>query len=149
MSTREFCRPDPEELLRKIEAEEAQARRGRLKIFLGYAPHVGKSFRMFDEGRRRAERGQDVIAGAMQSKGSEELAPLLANFEVIPLARRSEVSLAAPRADPSFFGAFLPAERRIDEKSFEAHWQVLDLNRSFGQHWQQDAQRNRSGMSRC
>lgn len=86
MSTREFCRPDPEELLRKIEAEEAQARRGRLKIFLGYAPRVGKSFRMFDEGRRRAERGQDVIVGGMQSKGSEDLAPLLAKFEVIPLA---------------------------------------------------------------
>ena len=64
MSTREFCRPDPEELLRKIEAEEAQALRGRLKIFLGYAPRVGKSFRMFDEGRRRAERGQDVVVGA-------------------------------------------------------------------------------------
>jgi two-component system sensor histidine kinase KdpD len=86
MSTREFCRPDPEELLRKIEAEEAQARRGRLKIFLGYAPRVGKSFRMFDEGRRRAERGQDVVVGAVQSKGSEDLTPLLAKFEVIPLA---------------------------------------------------------------
>lgn len=84
MSTREFCRPDPEELLRKIEAEEAQARRGRLKIFLGYAPRVGKSFRMFDEGRRRAERGQDVIVGALQSKGAEDLAPLLTKFEVIP-----------------------------------------------------------------
>jgi two-component system sensor histidine kinase KdpD len=86
MSTREFCRPDPEELLRKIEAEEAQARRGRLKIFLGYAPRVGKSFRMFDEGRRRAERKQDVVVGALQSKGADDLTPLLANFEVIPLA---------------------------------------------------------------
>jgi two-component system sensor histidine kinase KdpD len=83
MSTREFCRPDPEELLRKIEAEEAQSHRGRLKIFLGYAPRVGKSFRMFDEGRRRAERGQDVVVGAVQTKGVDDLAPLLANFEVI------------------------------------------------------------------
>jgi two-component system sensor histidine kinase KdpD len=86
MATREFCRPDPEELLRKIEAEEAQARRGRLKIFLGYAPRVGKSFRMFDEGRRRAERGQDVVVGAVQIKGSEDLAPLLTHFEIIPFA---------------------------------------------------------------
>src|ERR1700722_1714883 len=95
MATREFCRPDPEELLRKIEAEEAQARRGRLKIFLGYAPRVGKSFRMFDEGPRRAERGQDVIVGAMQSKGSEELAPLLVNFEIIPLAASGGIDVDA------------------------------------------------------
>lgn len=63
------------------------------------------------------------------------------SLELIPLARRTEASLSAPWPDPSFFGAFLPAQRRVDEKSFEAHWQVLDLNRSFGQHWQQDAQR--------
>ena len=95
MSTREFCRPDPEELLRKIEAEEAQARRGRLKIFLGYAPRVGKSFRMFDEGRRRAERGQDVVVGALQIKGAEDLAPLLAKFEVIPLAEGGAIDVDA------------------------------------------------------
>ena len=40
--------------------------RGRLKVFLGYASGVGKSFRMLDEGRRRRERGQDVVAGALQ-----------------------------------------------------------------------------------
>jgi len=64
------------------------------------------------------------------------------SLELMPLARRTEVSLSAPWPDPSFFGAFLPAERRVDAKTFEAHWQVLDLNRSFGQHWQQDAQHN-------
>ena len=63
------------------------------------------------------------------------------SLEFLPLARRTEASLSAPWADPSFFGAFLPAERRVDAKSFAAQWQVLDLNRNFGQHWQQDAQR--------
>ena len=42
------ARPSPEELLRRIEAEERQAARGRLKIFLGYASRVGKSYRMLD-----------------------------------------------------------------------------------------------------
>jgi len=60
------------------------------------------------------------------------------SLELLPLARRTEASLSAPWADPSFFGAFLPAERHIDAKSFSAQWQVLDLNRNFGQHWQQD-----------
>lgn len=77
-------KPSPEELLRRVEAEESHARRGRLKIFLGYASGVGKSFRMLDEGRRRKMRGQDVVVGAVQPETSAEIRELLANFEVIP-----------------------------------------------------------------
>jgi inner membrane protein len=62
-------------------------------------------------------------------------------IEFLPLARRTEVAAAAPWPDPSFDGSFLPAERTIDAKGFEARWQVLDLNRPFGQHWQQDTER--------
>ena len=58
--------------------------RGRLKVFLGYASGVGKSFRMLDEGRRRRERGQDVVVGALQSKIPPDIEPLLASLEVIP-----------------------------------------------------------------
>lgn len=60
-------RPSPEALLKRVEAEERHARRGKLKVFLGYASGVGKSARMFDEGRRRKARGQDVVVGAYQS----------------------------------------------------------------------------------
>ncbi|HYA17788.1 MAG TPA: hypothetical protein VEF06_09995 [Bryobacteraceae bacterium] len=81
----EYSRPDPEALLRQIQEQEAHEARGRLKIFLGYAPRVGKSQRMFDEGRRRKKRGQDVVAGAIQSRGSEELDALIREFEVIPM----------------------------------------------------------------
>ncbi len=77
-------RPDPEELLRQIQAKEAHDSRGRLKIFLGYAPRVGKSLRMFDEGRRRHARGQDVVIGAIQPRGAEDLKELIGEFEVIP-----------------------------------------------------------------
>jgi len=62
------------------------------------------------------------------------------SMQLLPLARRTEVALSAPWPDPSFDGAFLPAERHVDAKGFEAQWQVLDLNRNFGQHWQQDSQ---------
>src|SRR6516162_956529 len=58
---------------------------GRLKLFLGYASGVGKSFRMFDEGRRRKERGQDVVVGAVQGKITAEIEPTLAALEVIPM----------------------------------------------------------------
>jgi two-component system, OmpR family, sensor histidine kinase KdpD len=77
-------RPTPEQLLRQVEAEERGARRGRLKIFLGYASGVGKSFRMFDEGRRRKLRGQNVVVAATQPIASSETSDLLKNFEVIP-----------------------------------------------------------------
>ena len=87
MASKEFCRPNPEELLRQIEAQEADETRGRLKIFLGYAPRVGKSLRMFDEGRRRKKRGQDVVISAIQTKGSKDLEAYLPEFEVIPPLR--------------------------------------------------------------
>jgi len=60
------------------------------------------------------------------------------DLNLLPLARRTQVSLSAPWPDPSFRGAFLPAERHVDAQGFKAKWQVLDLNRSFGQHWSQD-----------
>jgi len=58
--------------------------RGRLKVFLGYASGVGKSFRMFDEGRRRHDRGQDVVVGALQPKVPAEIRPVLSSLEIIP-----------------------------------------------------------------
>ena len=77
-------RRDPERLLAEITREERRSRMGRLKIFLGYASGVGKSARMFDEGRRRLIRGEDVIVGAIQSRYSPEIAALLSTFEEIP-----------------------------------------------------------------
>jgi len=66
-----------------------------------------------------------------------------ASLQFLPLARRTEASLAAPWPHPSFAGAFLPAEHKLDAQGFDAHWQVLDLNRSYGQHWLEDAARRR------
>jgi two-component system sensor histidine kinase KdpD len=77
-------RPDPEQLLRQLQAEEQFYRRGRLKIFLGYAGGVGKSFRMLDEARRRRARGEDVVVGAIQPKVSAEVDALLQRMQLIP-----------------------------------------------------------------
>jgi two-component system sensor histidine kinase KdpD len=83
-------RRTPDELLQQALAEEAYERRGKLKVFLGYASGVGKSFRMLDEGRRRRERGQDVIVGATQLKTPPEVESLLNTLEVIPLKNVEE-----------------------------------------------------------
>lgn len=85
MGASSLRRPDPEQLLRRVEAAEAHEHSGRLKIFLGYASGVGKSFRMIDEGRRRRERGQDVVVGAIQPDINAAIARLLQQIEIIPL----------------------------------------------------------------
>jgi two-component system, OmpR family, sensor histidine kinase KdpD len=65
--------------------ERLTTKRGYLKVFLGYASGAGKSFRMLDEARRRQERGQDVVVGAIQPQVPREVEPLLGKLEVIPL----------------------------------------------------------------
>jgi len=78
-------RPTPEQLLKQVELEERRARRGRLKVFLGYAGGVGKSFQMLDEGRRRRERGQDVVVCALQSEYPPEVQAIVEKLEIIPM----------------------------------------------------------------
>src|SRR3989442_15666647 len=83
MADTEHRRPSPEQLLQQVEDEQRRATRGRLKIFLGYASGVGKSFRMFDEGRRRRERGEDVVVAAVQPEMSNDVAKVAAQLEMI------------------------------------------------------------------
>ena len=85
MSTVADRRPTPEQLLHRVESEEEFQGRGRLKVFLGYASGVGKSFRMLDEGRRRHERGQDVVVGAIQPKLTADVQHAIASLQVIPI----------------------------------------------------------------
>ncbi len=61
-----------------------------------------------------------------------------AMLQFLPLARVTEASLTGAWPDPSFGGAFLPASREADARGFRANWQVLDLNRPFGQQWRED-----------
>ena len=85
--TRDYPREgqrDPDALLRQIEAAEQAEHRGQLKIFLGYASGVGKSFRLLDEGRRRRERGEDVVVAATQAHSSPEVQQIVCRLEVIP-----------------------------------------------------------------
>jgi two-component system sensor histidine kinase KdpD len=90
MRLSELPRPTPERLLQQVQAEENKRWGAKLKIFLGYAPGVGKSYRMLDEARRRHERDEDVVVGAVQGQHSEEVQCLLQKLEVIPLLQTPE-----------------------------------------------------------
>jgi two-component system, OmpR family, sensor histidine kinase KdpD len=88
-------RPDPGELLRRVQAGERRESGGRLKVFLGYAPRVGKSLRMFDEGRRRKVRGQDVVVAALQAPLSSEIQAVVDCLEVVPQSDEGAIDLVA------------------------------------------------------
>ena len=83
MTQDEPRRPDPEALL----AAANKARRGRLKVFLGMAPGVGKTYEMLRAGRRRKADGDDVLIGVVETHGRRETEALLRGMEVLP--RRS------------------------------------------------------------
>ncbi len=73
-------RPDPEAFLRQA----AQEGRGRLKIFLGAAPGVGKTYEMLTDGKQRLKAGVDVVVGVVETHGRRETEALVTGHEVIP-----------------------------------------------------------------
>jgi len=73
-------RPDPEALLRQASQES----RGRLKIFLGAAPGVGKTYEMLSDGAARRREGVDVVIGVVETHGRAETKALVRGLELIP-----------------------------------------------------------------
>ncbi|WP_045558253.1 sensor histidine kinase [Streptomyces sp. FxanaA7] len=65
----------------------SDVRSGRLKVYLGAAPGVGKTYRMLDEGRRRAERGADVVVAFAECHGRPRTEAMLGGLETVPRAR--------------------------------------------------------------
>ncbi|HEU5467302.1 MAG TPA: sensor histidine kinase KdpD [Gemmatimonadales bacterium] len=80
-------RPDPESLLARARAEERRVGRGRLKIFFGASPGVGKTYAMLEEARAKKREGVDVVVGLVETHGRRETAALLGGLDV--LARRA------------------------------------------------------------
>src|SRR5215510_7646069 len=77
-------RPNPDELLNRVQAEEAEARRGKLKIFFGYAAGVGKTYAMLEAARREKSEGVDVVVGYVEPHGRPETEALLQGLEILP-----------------------------------------------------------------
>jgi two-component system, OmpR family, sensor histidine kinase KdpD len=75
-------RPDPDALLASL--AESEATGGRLKIFLGSAPGVGKTYEMLVQARRRLAEGTDVVAGIIETHGRAETAAQVAGLTLLP-----------------------------------------------------------------
>jgi two-component system, OmpR family, sensor histidine kinase KdpD len=77
-------RPDPDALLKRISAEAVRERRAKLKIFFGFAPGVGKTYRMLQVARELVDQKVDVLVGAVETHGRYDTGALLLGFEVLP-----------------------------------------------------------------
>src|SRR5215468_2945491 len=75
-------RPSPEALLEVARREERRS--GRLKIFVGAAPGVGKTYEMLQQARARKRDGYDIVVGVVETHGRQETEALLEGLEVIP-----------------------------------------------------------------
>ena len=77
-------RPDPEALLAQVREAERRAGRGRMKIFFGASPGVGKTYAMLEEASAKGREGGDVVVGIVETHGRPETAALLAGLEALP-----------------------------------------------------------------
>ncbi len=104
-------RPSPDALLKSIQ----QDRRGRLKIFLGAAPGVGKTFEMLSAAHEKLREGIDVVAGVVETHGRAETEALLAGLPVLP---RRQITYKGRTLDEMDLDAILarkPALVLVDE----------------------------------
>ncbi len=83
MSTADHDRPPPEQFLALIRRQQ----RGRLKVYLGFAPGVGKTYEMLQEGHRLRRQGVDVVVGFVETHGRAETASLVEGLEQVPRQR--------------------------------------------------------------
>ena len=84
MPTLSEQRPDPDLLLAKVKREEAEARRGKLRIYFGSSAGVGKTYAMLSTARKLKLDGRDVVIGVVETHGRAETAALLADMELLP-----------------------------------------------------------------
>src|SRR5215813_7165128 len=78
-------RPSPEALLEAARREERQS--GQLKIFVGAAPGVGKTYEMLQQARARKLDGYDIVVGVVETHGRKETQALLEGLEIVPRRR--------------------------------------------------------------
>jgi len=133
-------RPDPDVLLAKLKREEKPAR-GRLRIYLGMAPGVGKTYAMLNEGRRRVERrSADIVVGFVETYGRPKTLAALEGLEVIPRKQVTYRGVTLEEMDTDAVIARRPDVALVDElahtnapgSKHEKRWQDVEEIRDRG-----------------
>jgi two-component system sensor histidine kinase KdpD len=107
-------RPSPDALLARI-ARSERGHAGRLKVFLGMAPGVGKTYSMLEAARLRAMSGEDVVVGVAETHGRTETAELLLGLEIVPRRRIEYRDTVIEEMDIDALVARRPALALVDE----------------------------------
>lgn len=136
--TSEYGRPTAEQMLERVRVVDRAQGKAWLRVYLGYAPGVGKTYAMLHEGQRRAERGTDVVVGLVETYNRPHTVAAIGDLEVLPrrripyrealveemdveaiIARRPQVVLIDELAHPNVPGS-------VHEKRYQDVIQVRD-----------------------
>jgi two-component system sensor histidine kinase KdpD len=134
-------RPSAEEMLARVRQDRADGR-GRLRIYLGMAPGVGKTYRMLEEGHRRADRGTDVAVGFVETHGRSVVGALTEGLEVIPRRRIDYRGVVVEEMDTDAILARDPTVALVDELAHTnvpgseraKRWEDVEALRQSGIH---------------
>ena len=111
MSTGGDNRPRPEQFLTLIREQQ----RGRLKVYLGFAPGVGKTYEMLQEGQRLKRQGVDVVIGIVETHGRAETAAQIGDLEQVPRRRIEYHGVVLEEMDLDAVLARRPTVALVDE----------------------------------
>ncbi len=134
-------RPTGDEMLARVRADQPEGR-GRLRVYLGMAPGVGKTYRMLEEAHRRHDRGADVVVGFVETYGRRNTAALLDGLEIVPRARIEYHGVVVEEMDTDAVIARRPSIALVDELAHtnvpgsprEKRWQDIELILDAGIH---------------
>lgn len=134
-------RPTGDEMLARIRAETTTAR-GRLRIYLGMAPGVGKTYKMLDEGHRRLARGTDLVVGFVEPHGRPHTIELLGGLEIVPRRRIEYRGVVVEEMDTGSVIERAPTVALIDELAHTnvpgsaraKRWEDVEVIRDAGIH---------------
>ena len=135
----ESGRPTGNQMLARLAAER-KPDRARLRIYMGMAPGVGKTYKMLEEAHRRHDRGTDVVVGFVETYGRRHTAALLDGLEVVPRRRVEYRGVVVEEMDPDAIIARHPAVALVDELAHtnvpgsarEKRWQDVEAIRDAG-----------------
>jgi two-component system, OmpR family, sensor histidine kinase KdpD len=137
-------RPTADEMLARVRAEgDADgSARGRLRVYIGMAPGVGKTFRMLEEGHRRLARGTDLVVGFVEDHGRPRTIELLEGFEIVPRRRIDYRGVVVDEMDTDAVIARAPTVALVDELAHTnvpgspraKRWEDVEAIRDAGIH---------------
>jgi two-component system sensor histidine kinase KdpD len=134
-------RPTADEMLARIR-DESPSGRGRLRVYLGMAPGVGKTYKMLDEGHRRVARGTDLVVGFVEPHGRPRTIELLEGLEIVPRRRIEYRGVVVEEMDTEAIIERHPTVALVDELAHTnvpgsaraKRWEDVEVIRDAGIH---------------